>query len=111
VELQAAYPAIRAEGAQLLAISGDSEADARRMADHAEASFPILYDENAAVTTAYGLYDLLGDGVSAPATLVLNRDGSMLGSHVGRDIADRVPASVILDALRGTEETAPGTSS
>jgi peroxiredoxin len=102
---------MRAERAQLIVISVDSQADARRMADHAKASFPILYDKNAAVVTAYGLYDLLGDGVSAPATLVLNRDGSILGSHVGRDIADRVPASVILDALRGTEVTAHGTSS
>ena len=81
------------------------------MADHAEASFPILYDEDFAVTTAYGLYDLLGDGVSAPATLLLDSDGSLLGSHVGRDIGDRVPASVILDALRGTEATVPGTNS
>jgi peroxiredoxin len=102
---------MRAEGAELLAISVDSQADALRMADHAEASFPILYDENAVVAAAYGLYDLLGDGVSAPATLVLDRDGSLLGSHVGRDIADRVPASVILDALRGTEAMAEGTSS
>ena len=76
MELQAAYEDIRAQGAEVVAVSTDNTADARRMADYAQAAFPILADEGAAVTKNYGVYNLLDDGVAAPATFIIRSDGT-----------------------------------
>ncbi len=100
MELQAAYEAIRAEGAEVVAVSVDNTADARRMADYAQAAFPVLADEGAAVTKNYGIYNLLGDGVAAPATFILRSDGTVYAHRIGRDIADRVGSQSIIETLR-----------
>jgi peroxiredoxin len=102
VELQEEfYPQIRAAGAELLAISTDDLDGARQMAEHAGATFPVLADADHAVASAYGVFDLLGDGVAAPAVFILAPDGTLLGGHVGQSIGDRVPAQSILDFLNG----------
>ena len=111
MELEAAYDDIRAHGAQLLAISVDSVEDARAMAEHAGASFPVLSDADLVVSTAYGLFDLLADGVSAPATLIVDHDGSLTASHVGTTVSDRVPAETIIDFLRDMSGAGEGTQS
>jgi peroxiredoxin len=110
VELEGVYQDIKAERAELIAISVDSVADAQRMVDHAGASFPVLSDEDHLVTQNYGLFDLLNDGVSAPATLILNRDRDLIGSQVGTNIADRASAESILRFLQKRNDTLPGTN-
>ena len=111
MELEAAYDEIRARGAQPLAISVDSLDDARAMAGHADASFPVLSDADGVVSRAYGLLDLLSDGVAAPATLILDHEGGLVASHVGADIDDRVPAETIVDFLESMSATGVGTVS
>ena len=100
MELQAAYEAIRAEGAEVLAVSVDNTADARRMADYAQAGFPVLADEGAAVTKNYGIYNLLSDGVAAPATFILRSDATVYAHRIGQDIGDRVSSQSIIETLR-----------
>lgn len=99
MELQESYADIRAAGGELLAISTDDLEGARAMAEHAGAHFPILADADHAVASAYGVFDLLGDGVAAPSVFILAPDGTVLGGHVGQDIGDRVPAQTIVDFL------------
>jgi peroxiredoxin len=110
-ELQGVYPEIRALGAELIAISIDSQSDARRMADHIQASFVILYDEDRTVSTRYGIYDLLGDGQLAPTTLIVNRDQTVVAIHVGGRPNDTVPIQSILDSVRALTGGLVGTSS
>ncbi len=111
MELEAAYDDIRAHGGQLLAISVDSVDDARARAEHARASFPVLSDADRFVSTAYGLFDLLADGVSAPATLIVDHDGILAASHVGTSVSDRVPAKTIVEFLRELSGAGVGTAS
>ncbi len=111
MELEAAYDDIRANGAQLLAISVDSPDDARAMAEHAGASFPVLSDADRVVSTAYGLFDLLEDGVSAPATLIVDHEGNLAGRYIGKTVADRVSARAIVDFLRELSGAGGGTPS
>ena len=111
MELQGAYRDIRAQGAELLAISVDSVADARRMADYAGADFPVLADEDRGVAQAYGVFDLLRDGVSAPATLIIDRNGALAATHVGSRIDDRVSTGTILEFLRQLNGDRSATSS
>ena len=60
------------------------------------AGFPILSDENTQVAREYGVYNLLQDGVAAPATFVLMPDKTIAWSHVGADIMDRPSPDQIL---------------
>ena len=98
--LQAAYADIRAEGAELVALSVDTVAEAERMAEHAQAEFPVLADPTMDTTSRYGLFNLLGDGVSAPATLIIDRDRRVVAANIGENIGDRVPPEAILRVLR-----------
>lgn len=83
----------------LAAISTDLLVDAERMELMAGAEFPILADTNENVSKSYGVFNLLGDGVAAPATFVILPDGGVVWGYVGVDIGDRVPTLAILEVL------------
>lgn len=100
MELQGAYADIRAQGAELLAISVDDLSGAQRMREHASAEFPVLSDADAGVARRYQVFDLLGDGVAAPATFILDGGLRIVAGAVGDDIGARVPAQVIVNTLR-----------
>lgn len=78
----------------------DTPEDAKRMADLAGATFAVLSDAGKRVATSYAVYDRLGDGVAAPSTFIVARDGELVAGHVGNDIADRVPPDAIIATLR-----------
>ena len=48
---------------------------------------------------AYGVYNLLGDGLSAPATFVIDKQGVIRWKRVGSRVGDRPPASKVLEEL------------
>ena len=48
---------------------------------------------------AYGVFDLLGDGLSAPATFIIDKDGVIRWKQVGRAIGDRPATSKVLEEL------------
>ena len=110
MELEEAYDAIRAEGAELVAVSVDDIDAARRMMTHVDARFPILADPSHRAASAYGIFDLLDDGVAAPATYVIGHD-EVLGFSVGQNIADRVPASAIIELLQEQKTRKSGIAS
>ena len=65
----------------------------------AGATYPFLADPEHQVAEAYGIYNLLGDGVAAPAVFVISSDGSILWSYVGAAGEDRPPVADILAHL------------
>ena len=69
------------------------------MRDFAAAEFPILADTSEDVAKEYGVFNLLGDGVAAPATFIIQPDGTIVGGYIGVNIGDRVPTQVILKEL------------
>ncbi len=77
---------------------------AAKMKELVRAEYPVLADPTGAVTKAYGVFNLLRDGVSAPATYIISPDGSILWSKIGSNIADRASAAEILSALSGLED-------
>lgn len=80
-------------------MSTDERAGALQMALLAEAGFPVLTDPAGTAARSYGVFDLLGDGVAAPATFIIAGDGGIVWSEIGEDIADRVAPSEILARL------------
>jgi peroxiredoxin Q/BCP len=103
VELQDEYPRIRGLGAELLAVSTDDRSDARNVVLQLGVGFPVLYDPDTKVARQYGVYNLLGDSLAAPATFVIDKEGRIRWSYIGRDVADRPSGGQILSQLRKLE--------
>ena len=80
----------------LAAISTDDMAMAAGMVELVGVEFPVLADENKLVTREYRVYNLLDDGVAAPATFIISPSGSVLWKHVAEHIADRPTPDQIL---------------
>ncbi len=97
--MQSFYVEFESRNVGLAAISTDLLVDAERMEVLAGAEFPVLADTNEDVSTSYGVFNLLGDGVAAPATFVILPDGGVVWGYVGLDIGDRVPTLAILEVL------------
>jgi len=65
-------------------------------------SFPFLLDEDRAVTKAYGLHHLIGTDaldIAHPATLVVDRSGTVLWIYRGENQHDRAPLQDVLRAV------------
>ena len=82
-----------------MALSVDDAESAAEMKDAYGLEFPVLYDTDTSVATEYGLYDLLGDGVSAPATFIIRTDGTIESALIGTTIGERPTPDSILDVL------------
>ena len=59
----------------------------------------MLADPAHRVAEAYGVYDLLGDGLAAPSVFVIDIDGDILWSHIGQSSTDRPSAQTIMEHL------------
>lgn len=65
-------------------------------------SFPFLLDEDRAVTKAYGLHHLIGVDaldIAHPATLVVDRSGTVRWIYRGENQHDRAPLEDVLKAV------------
>jgi len=69
------------------------------MQERVGARYPVLADPNHRVAEEYGVFNLLGDGVAAPATIIMTSD-RIVAMQVGQDIGDRPSTASILHTLR-----------
>lgn len=60
----------------------------------------MLYDADAAVAKSWGVFNLLGDGVAAPATFVFDASGALRAFHIGKDAGDRPTAQEVLEVIK-----------
>ena len=75
---------------------------AKYLSEH-PVSFPFLLDEDRSVTKSYGLYHALGHDafrVAHPATLIVDRTGTVRYIYRGDNQSDRAPVDEVFDALR-----------
>ena len=80
----------------------------RRWPNTRELTTRILADPDHAVAESYGVFDLLNDGVSAPAVLLIGEHRVVHWRHVAEGIGDRPSINKILDAILEVEGTEPG---
>jgi len=97
---------IEAAGAQLVYIAAEKRngffTPAKYLAEY-PVSVPFLLDEDRAVTKAYGLHHRLGTdaiNIAHPATLVVDRSGTIRFIYRGRDQTDRIPVAAVLEVLK-----------
>ncbi|GAG35065.1 unnamed protein product [marine sediment metagenome] len=84
-------------------MAGQDVARAKSMKERTGADFPLLADPDHAAADAYGVFDLLGDGVATPSAFIVDTDGTIVWSYVGQNAADRPGAETILSHLPGQE--------
>lgn len=100
MKLQSNYKAFQEAGAEVVALAVASVSvvndGARRVVG---ASYPMLGDPKHRVAEAYGVYDLLGDRRAAPSVFIIDGDGRIVWSHVGRGPGDRPSVKTLLEHL------------
>lgn len=84
----------------LAAISIDDVNGALQMAGLVGAGYQVLADPTGETAIKYRVFDLLGDGVAAPAVFIINADRTVRWSHIGENISDRPSSTDILARLR-----------
>jgi len=85
--------------AQVIAVAVQDQAGAQATVDATHVSFPVLADPQHQVADAYGVYNLLGDGVATPAVFIIDKAGRIVWSYVGQNINDRPSNQTILANL------------
>ncbi len=97
---------IEQTGAQVVFIAAEKRDGIFKPAKFLEkhpASFPFLLDEDRTVTKAYGLYHWLATdaiNIAHPATLVIDRDGTVRYIYRGDNQLDRAPLEQVLAAVK-----------
>jgi peroxiredoxin len=106
-QFESRRPEIEAAGAQLAFIAAEKRDGVWRPGKFLE-KHPIasvfLLDEDRGVTKAYGLHHALGTdaiNIAHPATLVIDRGGSVRYIYRGDNQLDRAPLDEVLGALLG----------
>ena len=72
---------------------------ARLMRQQIASEFPILADADHTCADSYQVYNAFGDGVAVPAVFVVNPEGELVWSYIGRDAGDRPSTEQILRHL------------
>lgn len=98
MELQHRYGEFQARGVEVVALAVAPRESVEGVRSAIGASFPVLADPDHRVAEMYGVYNLLGDGLAAPAVFVL-QNGRILWSYVGQNAVDRPPVDEILKHL------------
>jgi peroxiredoxin len=95
-ELQKYYPKIREDGAELIAISTESENTAARTATGFRLTYPLISDIR--ITEQYGTYNS-STLLSQPAVFIIDREGIIRWKHIGRGPLDFPPFTEIFSEL------------
>jgi peroxiredoxin len=99
VELQRQYEAFQQAGVEVIALAVAPAASVNGVRQTIGATYPLLADPAHRVAEIYGVYNLLGDGLAAPAVFVIDTDGRIVWSHVGQHPGDRPSAKTVLEQL------------
>ena len=99
MDLQNHYQDFQGHDTEILALAVHDVAGAQRVAQVTGATFPILADPDHAVADAYGVYNLLGDGVATPAVFIIDQSGQIVWSYLGQSASDRPSVQTVLENL------------
>ena len=97
--MQRNYGLFQEAGTEIIALAVNSVAAVDGVRQVTGATYPLLADPTHHVAEAYGVYNLFNDGIAAPSVFVIDTDGRIVWSHVGRNSGDRPNAQTILEHL------------
>ena len=99
MELRSNYEAFRKAGGEVIALAVAPVTSVNTTQQSIGAPYPLLADPAHQVAEAYGVYNLLGDGLAAPSVFVIEADGHIAWSYVGWHSGDRPSAQAILGRM------------
>lgn len=99
MQLTEAYDRFQELGVEVIAISMDDGATAAKTVGMHNLEFPVLYDTDGTVSRAWSVYNVLGDGLAAPATFIIDGAGRLALWKIGQNIVDRPSTGEILAAV------------
>jgi peroxiredoxin len=99
VELQDHYEEFKRAGAEVVALVVAPPSSVDAVQQNIGVYYPVLADPDHRVSEAYGVYNLLGDGVAAPAVFVIDSSGQITWHKVSGNAQDRQSAETILNHL------------
>ena len=82
-----------------MAISTDDLSKAQYRAERVGIPFPVLYNPDTDVVRDYGVYNLRRDGLAAPSTFIIDKEGVIRFKHVGMSTSDRPSTQQVLEQL------------
>ena len=84
----------------MLAISTDNLNGAESIANRVGIDFPVLYtSKDNSIPMAYNVFDLFGDGLASASVFIIDPDGKITYSNIGRNYRHQVSASTVLRNL------------
>ncbi len=81
-------------------MSTDDLSKAQYVVEKVGIPFPILYDPSTEMVEDYGVYNLLNDGLAAPATFVIDKSGVIRWKYVSKSYYDRPPTDEVLSQVK-----------
>ena len=96
--MQQNYAKTQAAGAELIAISSDTEGDTKRTVQNHGLKFPVLADKDREVINTYNVIDTGNDRIARPAAYIVQKDGTIVWKSLN-GVAVRVPTAEILTEL------------
>lgn len=101
--LGAVHEALQQRGGGVVAVAVDPMEQARAVVEQQDLPFPVLADDDRAVTRAYGLldqdHDWIDADISIPAQILVGTDGTVKWRHVSRFIQDRLAPAETAEAV------------
>jgi len=91
------YQTFRDAGIALLMVSTDSPRRVRQLAEQTNPHFPVLSDVDADATVAYDIFE---NGIALPSTWVIDREGTVRWSYIGKHASDRPSVEVMMEQSR-----------
>lgn len=97
--MQNDYDKIKAEGAELIAISSDTVASSKQTVDKEGLKFTVLSDSEKETIADYNVVDPNNKHLARPATYILNQNGVISWSFLDERLGHRIPNEEIIDQL------------
>ena len=99
-KLQEGYEDIKAEGAEMIALSSDSLALVKRTQQVLQITFPLLSDENMETIAAYNVVESDDTDFARPATYIIDEEGRVAWKSLGSRFGYRASPDLIVIELR-----------
>ncbi len=97
--MQADYSRFEEHNVEIVALVVASQEKVQDAVKRLNLPYPFLADPDHAVSSAYGVFNLLGDNLATPSVFVVDGGGMIMWAYVGRHANDRPSSQQILDQL------------
>lgn len=98
--MQTGYENIKAQDAEIIAISADSQALTGLTKQNLNITYLLLSDENKEAIDAYNVIDTSSMSIARPATYIINQDGRVAWKFLDAKFDTRVSSDQILTELK-----------